>query len=251
MTAISDSQPNPSAAVLIIGDEILSGRTLDTNVGTLARFLSPLGIDLKEVRMVPDEEDRIIGALNALRSTYDYVFTTGGIGPTHDDITAPTVAKAFGVPLDMNADAMSRIPQGAGLIDNPISAAPGFHIGNVFVLAGVPKIMAAMLNDVEPRLRKGHVVKSRTLRLSEIGESWAADLLKALDDAYDDLSFGSYPFGPNAEGIFGTHLVIRGKSEARLDQALAELKLGLKPVLETSRAQRPNAFFEDVSQDLP
>ena len=272
MPLTPDPQPNPSAAVLIIGDEILSGRTLDTNVGTLARFLSPLGIDLCEVRMVPDEEGRIITALNALRTAYDYVFTTGGIGPTHDDITAPTVAKAFGVALEMHSEAMhrievraammgyalndnarlmARIPQGASLIDNPISAAPGFHIDNVFVMAGVPKIMAAMLNDVEPRLRKGHVVHSRTLKLSEIGESWAADVLKALDDAYDDLSFGSYPFGPNAEGIFGTHLVIRGKDNARLDQALAELKLALVPVLTTARALRPNAYFEDNSQEVP
>lgn len=269
---ISPSAPvtevaNPTAAVLIIGDEILSGRTRDTNVHTIARFLAAIGVDLMEVRMVHDVEAQIIEALNLLRGGHDYVLTTGGIGPTHDDITAVSVARAFGVDISINPEAlrrlevraremnyelndnsrlMARIPHGAELIDNPVSAAPGFHIGNVFVLAGVPKIMEAMLDSVRPRLRTGRKVSSRTVKLTDVGESWAADLLKGLDSDYPDLSFGSYPFGPSPEGRFGTHLVIRGKDEGRLQAALEALKTGLIPIVEAARARRPEARFDEI-----
>src|ERR1700741_312577 len=160
-----------TAAVLVIGDEILSGRTQDTNTNPIARFLGSLGIDLKEARVVPDEEDEIVTALNALRARYTYVFTTGGIGPTHDDITADSVAKAFGVPIDVDPRVveifkarapamqlnearlrMARIPEGAALVDNKISAAPGFWLGNVIVMAGVPSIMQSMLDAVSGKL---------------------------------------------------------------------------------------------------
>lgn len=164
---MSQPQPSPTAAVLIIGDEILSGRTRDSNLNTLARFLAPLGVDLMEARVVGDRQDQIVAALNALRAAHDYVFTTGGIGPTHDDITADAVGAAFGVPVSEHPEAlailerryapgefnaarrrMARVPQGGVLIANPVSDAPGFQVENVFVMAGVPKIMEAMLDDV-------------------------------------------------------------------------------------------------------
>ncbi|MFL5258855.1 MAG: competence/damage-inducible protein A, partial [Hyphomicrobiales bacterium] len=172
---------SPTAAVLLIGDEILSGRTKDKNLGFIADCLTTLGIDLREGRIVPDVEDEIVAAVNALRSRYTYVFTTGGIGPTHDDITADAIAKAFGVPIDHHPDAlaillpwfkeigrepnearmrMARVPQGASLIANPVSKAPGFQIGNVFVMAGIPKIMQAMMEDVARRLAPGVPVRS-------------------------------------------------------------------------------------------
>src|SRR5438132_7670383 len=174
-----------TAAILVIGDEILSGRTKDKNIGYIAEYLTNIGIDLKEVRVVPDEEDEIVAALNALRSRYTYVFTTGGIGPTHDDITADSVAKAFGVPIDYHPRAvammkerfaamgtemnearmrMARVPAGAELVTNKISAAPGFWIGNVIVMAGVPAIMQAMLDDVAPKLKTGAKMLSETVR---------------------------------------------------------------------------------------
>jgi len=239
--AISLAQPSPTAAVLIIGDEILSGRTADTNLNTIARFVCALGIDLKEARTVGDVPAQIIGALNKLRATHDYVFTTGGIGPTHDDITADCVAEAFGVPLlehpeavailarrygdDFNAARrrMTRVPQGGTLIANPVSDAPGFQIGNVFVMAGVPRIMTAMLEDVAPRLRTGAVVHSRTVRVIGVGEGTIADTLRAAANAERALSFGSYPFGAGSDGEIGTNLVVRGRDEARLDAAIAAL----------------------------
>src|ERR1700733_2572765 len=168
---------NPTAAILVIGDEILSGRTQDINTSYIAKFLGSLGIDLKEARVVGDVEEEIIAALNALRTRYTYVFTTGGIGPTHDDITADAVAKAFGVGIDYHPEAlallaarykpgefndmrkrMARIPEGASLIRNSVSTAPGFQIGNVFVMAGVPMIMRAMMEDIMPELKRGAVV---------------------------------------------------------------------------------------------
>src|SRR5579872_5673979 len=173
---------NSTAAILIIGDEILSGRTQDTNTNYIARQLSALGIDLKEVRVVGDVEDEIVAALNALRARYDLVFTTGGIGPTHDDITADAVAKAFAVGIGYHPEAyallearyppgefndmrkrMARIPHGASLVANPVSGAPGFHIGNVYVLAGVPMVMRAMLEAIAPQLPKGAAVQSITV----------------------------------------------------------------------------------------
>lgn len=258
---------NPTAAIIIIGDEILSGRTIDTNVNTIAKFLAALGVDLMEVRMVHDIEDQIIAAVNAVRDLYDYVFTTGGIGPTHDDITADCIAKAFGVQisehpaalkmltdralkmgweLNDNSRRMARIPHGAELIKNPVSAAPGFQIGNVFVMAGVPKIMTAMLDDVAPRLRTGRRVLSRTLKLTYVGESWAADVLRDLDTRFPELSLGSYPYGM-VPGEFGTHLVVRGQDETSLNTATSELMARLEPIVEEARQRNSLASLEDVS----
>ena len=237
--------PSPTAAVLIIGDEILSGRTADTNLNTIARFLTALGIDLKEARTVGDVPAQIVEALNALRSAHDYVFTTGGIGPTHDDITADCVAEAFGTPLLEHPDAlailgrrygddfnaarrrMARVPQGGSLIANPVTDAPGFQIGNVFVMAGVPKIMTAMLEDVAPRLKTGAVVHSMTLRVVGVGEGAIADPLRATANANRDLSFGSYPFGAGSDGEIGTNLVVRGRDRERIEVAVRELSVAL------------------------
>ncbi len=267
MTTKTTTSENATAAILIIGDEILSGRTIDSNGNTIAKFLAALGIDLKEVRIVHDDEDQVVEAVNALRHRYDYVFSTGGIGPTHDDITADCMAKAFGVQisehpaalkllteraakmgweLNANSRRMARIPHGADLIKNPVSAAPGFQLGNVFVMAGVPKIMTAMLEDVAPRLRAGHRVLSRTLKLAYVGESWAADILRDIDHRYPDLSLGSYPFGM-LPGEFGTHLVVRGQDQKSLDAAMNELIRALEPVVEESRARNPLAAFEEIT----
>ncbi|MBL0968156.1 MAG: competence/damage-inducible protein A [Brevundimonas sp.] len=237
---------SPTAAVLIIGDEILSGRTQDTNLNTIARFLAALGIDLKEARTVGDEAAQIVDALNALRAAHDYVFTTGGIGPTHDDITADAVAEAFGVALPEHPDAlailgkryapgefnaarrrMARVPEGGTLIANPVTDAPGFQIGNVFVMAGVPKIMTAMLEDVAPRLRKGALVHAATIRVSGVGEGTVADILTAAAKADRELSFGSYPFGHGSVGEIGTNLVVRGRDRARLEAAAEALMAAL------------------------
>ena len=237
---------SPTAAVLVIGDEVLSGRTQDTNTNAIARFLTTLGIDLLEARTVGDRQAQIVENLNALRAAHDYVFTTGGIGPTHDDITADAVAAAFGVALCEHPDAlailerrygdelnaarrrMARIPEGGSLIANPVTDAPGFQMGNVFVMAGVPKIMTAMLEDVAPRLRKGAVVHSRTIRVTGVGEGSVADLLTAAARSDRDLSFGSYPFGHGSVGEIGTNLVIRGRDEAKVRAAAVRLLEALK-----------------------
>ena len=232
---------NPTAAILVIGDEILSGRTRDANMHYLAGELATKGIDLKEARIVPDVQDAIVGALNALRARYDHVFTSGGIGPTHDDITADAVAAAFGLPLHVRDDArdllarhydrsglefnearmrMARIPEGAVLIDNPISAAPGFSMQNVHVMAGVPNIFQAMVASLLPRLTGGRPLLSQTLRI-ERGEGSVAKPLAALAAEFDDLSFGSYPFIQN--GAYGTNIVVRGTDAGRLDAAMARL----------------------------
>ncbi|MEM9966192.1 MAG: competence/damage-inducible protein A, partial [Asticcacaulis sp.] len=184
-----NDQSDPTAAIVIIGDEILSGRTADSNINTIAKFLNAIGVDLTEVRVVGDTQAQIVRTLNDVRHQYDYVFTTGGIGPTHDDITADCVAAAFGVPINERQDAldilleryggdasllnpnsrrMARIPEGASLILNPVSGAPGFQLDNVFVMAGVPRIMAGMLNDVAPRLRQGRKVLSRTIKATYV-----------------------------------------------------------------------------------
>ncbi len=236
------SQNVPTAAVLIIGDEILSGRTADTNLNTIARFVTALGIDLKEARTVGDVPGQIVEALNALRTSHDYVFTTGGIGPTHDDITADCVGEVFGVPLREHPDAlailsrrygddfnaarrrMARVPEGGTLIANPVTDAPGFQIGNVFVMAGVPKIMTAMLEDVAPRLRTGTVVTARTLRVSGVGEGAVAETLGQAARARRDLSFGSYPFGHGSVGEVGTHLVVRGRDAVGVEAAIRALR---------------------------
>lgn len=228
-----------TAAVLIIGDEILSGRTQDTNLRDIARYLGVHGVDLAEARTVPDVMEEIIAALNALRARYDYVITTGGIGPTHDDITADAVAAAFGVELyehpeilgmmtarwgdQLNAARrrMARVPVGGDLVKNPVQGPPGFTIGNVFVLAGVPQIMRGMLEDVGPRLRSGAVVISRTVRVEGSGEGALAAPLEAVAKAHPTMSLGSYPF--YGEGGFGSNLVLRGRDPEELTATVAEL----------------------------
>ncbi|MGB3314840.1 MAG: molybdopterin-binding protein [Albidovulum sp.] len=233
--------PNPSAAILIVGDEILSGRTRDANMHYLAGELTRIGIDLKEVRVISDDRPVIVAAVNALRATYDHVFTSGGIGPTHDDITADAVAEAFGLPLGIREDArallaahydraglefnaarqrMARIPDGATLIDNPISTAPGFSLDNVHVMAGVPNIFQAMVASLLPRLTGGKPLLSQTLRIDQ-GEGVIAGPLSDLAAEFDDLSFGSYPFIQN--GAYGSNIVIRGTDPARIDAAMARL----------------------------
>lgn len=237
---------NPSkidAAVVVIGDEILSGRTQDVNLTAIARFLAPLGIDVAEARVVPDIQDEIVAAVNALRKRYCYVFTTGGIGPTHDDITADAIGAAFGVPVVHNETAMAmlaarykpgefnerrqrmaRMPQGATLIRNAISVAPGFQIENVFVLAGVPKIMEAMLEDARPRLAAGAPVISRSLK-TLLPEGRIAAALEAIQKAHPDLRIGSYPFyaQPGAGASAGTTLVVRGRDKAEVEAAAKEI----------------------------
>lgn len=237
-----------SAAVLIIGDEILSGRTQDSNVAVIARFLAPLGIDLKEARVVPDIESEIVASLNALRRRYTYVFTTGGIGPTHDDITADAIGAAFGLPVEHDDTAMeilaaryrpgefnerrqrmARMPKGATVIRNRISAAPGFQIENVFVLAGVPKIMEVMLEDVRPRLQQAIPVTSRSLKVP-LPEGQIADGLAAIQNGHPDLRIGSYPFFsvPGMPGSTGTTLVIRGRNNAEVEIVVDEVMTLIK-----------------------
>jgi molybdenum cofactor synthesis domain-containing protein len=239
-----------TAAVLVIGDEILSGRTKDKNIGHIAEYLTAIGIDLREVRVVPDIEGEIVAAVNALRARYDHVLTTGGIGPTHDDITADAVATAFGVTIDFDPRAvailaerygkadlnearmrMARIPAGAELIANPISKAPGFSIGNVHVMAGVPSIMQAMLDALAPRLPTGRKMLSRSVPAG-MGEGRIAKALGEVQAAYPDVAIGSYPtFEPDIG--FTTTLVLRSRDESRLVAAegavkamLAELRTG-------------------------
>jgi molybdenum cofactor synthesis domain-containing protein len=233
-----------TAAVLIIGDEILSGRTQDTNLRDIARYLGVHGVDLAEARTVPDVHEEIIAALDALRTRYDYVITTGGIGPTHDDITAEAVAAAFGVELyehpeiiammsarwggELNAARrrMARVPVGGDLVKNPVQGPPGFTIGNVFVLAGVPQIMRGMLEDVGPRLRGGAVTVSRTVRVEGSGEGAIAAPLEAVARAHPAMSLGSYPFF-SADG-YGSNLVLRGRDPEELAATVAELIAALK-----------------------
>jgi molybdenum cofactor synthesis domain-containing protein len=232
-----------TAAVLIIGDEILSGRTRDTNLNAIALYLAPFGVDVAEARVVGDVQAEIIAALNALRTTFDYVITTGGIGPTHDDITAEAVAAAFGVELYEHPDIlalmtarwggevnaarrrMARVPVGGSLVKNPVQGPPGFQIGNVFVLAGVPMIMRGMLEDVGPRLRTGAVVVSRTVRVEGIGEGVMAAPLEALAKAHPALNLGSYPFF--GESGYGSNLVVRGRDEAEVAATADDLETAL------------------------
>ena len=233
-----------TAAVLIIGDEILSGRTQDTNLRDIARHLGVHGVDVAEARMVPDVTEEIVGALNALRARYDYVVTTGGIGPTHDDITAEAVAQAFGVELYEHPEIldnlekrwggevtparrrMARVPRGGDLVKNPVQGPPGFTIGNVFVLAGVPQVMRGMLEDVGPRLRGGAVTLSRTVRVEGTGEGVLAAPLEAVARAHPQMSLGSYPFfGPDG---YGSNLVLRGRDSAELDATVGELIAALE-----------------------
>ncbi len=225
-----------TAAVLVVGDEILSGRTKDKNIGYIADYLSGLGIDLKEVRIVPDEESEIVAAVNALRARYDYVFSTGGIGPTHDDITASCMAKAFGVGFERDSRAvallrsryeekdltearlrMAMIPKGADLIENPLTAAPGFKIGNVIVMAGVPDIMHAMLDNVAPTLKTGSKVLSETLDVGSLPEGIYAEGLESVAKRFPTASIGSYP--KLTENGFRNQIVIRCKDAETVTQA--------------------------------
>ena len=245
MTASPVRQERITAAVLVIGDEILSGRTKDQNIGTIADHLTGLGIDLKEVRVVADEEADIVDALNALRARYTYVFTTGGIGPTHDDITADAVAKAFGVAIDIHPEAralmqescdrrgieltasrlrMARIPLGGKLVKNSVSVAPGFLIGNVIVMAGVPSIMRVMLDDVSQFLRRGTPMLSHTIEVLH-PEGTIAELFRTHAAEYRDVAMGSYP--QNTDGRYWTQLVLRSSDAMRLDHAVATLKATL------------------------
>ncbi|MBU2531552.1 MAG: competence/damage-inducible protein A [Alphaproteobacteria bacterium] len=230
-----------TAAIIVIGDEILSGRTKDKNIGYIAEHCTNIGIQLKEVRIVPDDEAEIVDAVNTLRARYTYVFTTGGIGPTHDDITADCIAKAFGVGIDVDQRAldlmlpafkkrgvevtparlrMARIPDGAELVENSISTAPGFMIGNVVTMAGIPSIMQVMLDAVTPRLRKGRMMHSRAIDLNQ-PEGGIADLLKAHQAEYPDVAMGSYP--TMRDGRPCTQLVLRSIDAARLEHAHGEL----------------------------
>jgi len=233
--------PNPTAAMLVIGDEILSGRTRDANMYHLAGVLVRHGIDLREFRVVSDDHGAIVAAVNALRSTWDHVFTSGGIGPTHDDITADAVAAAFGVAIEVRDDArailaahyertgsalndarlrMARIPDGATLIENPVSAAPGFTLGNVHVMAGVPSIFEAMVASVLPGLTGGTPLYSQSLRIFR-GEGEIATPLRTLAAAYPDLAMGSYPF--IRDGAHGAQIVIRGSERVDVDAAILKL----------------------------
>src|SRR5712691_2793588 len=240
-----------TAAVLVIGDEILSGRTKDKNIGYIAEYLTNIGIDLAEVRVVPDVETEIVAALDALRARYTYVLTTGGIGPTHDDITADAVAKAFGVSIGYDPRAvaimkerfdamgtemnearmrMTRIPAGAELVLNKVSAAPGFWIGNVIVMAGVPSIMQAMLDYVTPKLKTGAKMLSETVR-ADLREGDIGTELGAIAKAHPDVIIGSYPFmddrGPN------TNVVVRAREADKLAAAKAAVEAMLRKVRAT------------------
>ncbi|OAN80036.1 molybdopterin-binding protein [Jannaschia sp. EhC01] len=234
--------PNPTAAVLVIGDEILSGRTRDSNMNHLAKALTDHGIALQEARMISDDHGVIVGHVQALSGAYDHVFTSGGIGPTHDDITAEAVAEAMGAACGIRDDArailqahydksgqelnearlrMARVPEGASLIDNPISAAPGFTLGNVHVMAGVPKIFEAMLEGLLPTLTGGAPMVSASLRI-ERGEGDIAGPLSTLAEANPDVSLGSYPFTQN--GMHGSNVVARSQDAAAVARVMAALQ---------------------------
>ena len=245
----------PTAAVLLIGNEVLSGRTKDKNLGFIADYLTALGIDLLEARVVADDEAAIVEAVNALRARYTYVFTTGGIGPTHDDITADCMAAAFGVGISHHPDAvhiletffkemgrepnearmrMARVPHGATLIENTVSKAPGFKIENVHVMAGVPKVMQAMMDTIAPTLRKGEPMLSRTLQFLG-GEGDIAKPLEDAQDAFPDVVMGSYPFESGAG--FCTNLVLRSRDKARLEAAFGVVKLAAEALVAAGKAR--------------
>jgi len=241
-----------TAGLLVIGDEILSGRTKDKNIGFIAEYLTTIGIDLKEVRVVPDEEVEIVAALNAIRARYTYVFTTGGIGPTHDDITADAVAKAFGVPIDYHPQAveiltarlaqtggvmnearmrMTRVPKGGELVLNKVSAAPGFRIGNVIVMAGIPQVTQAMLEFVTPQLRTGAKMLSESVR-AELREGDIGSELGVIAKANPDVVIGSYPFMDENRAA-NAHVVMRSRDPARL----AAVKVAVEAMLKRLHAE--------------
>ncbi|MFL5130526.1 competence/damage-inducible protein A [Microvirga tunisiensis] len=230
-----------TAALLIIGDEILTGRTKDKNIGYIAEYLTGIGIDLREVRVVPDVEEEIVAAVNALRGRYTYLFTTGGIGPTHDDITADSIAKAFGVGIGVDPRAvallqeryqphelnearlrMARIPEGADLIENPISKAPGFRIGNVFVMAGVPSIMQAMLDIIAPSLQTGARMIIETIEAEGLAEGIYAEGLGQIALSDEGVSIGSYPSFSTSG--FRNQIVVRGKDPESVASAAAAIR---------------------------
>ena len=229
------------ASLIIIGNEILSGRTQDKNLSYLATWLNEIGIQLAEVRVIRDEEDEIIHTVNLLRKKYEYVFTTGGIGPTHDDITSESMAKAFNVDLETNPQAlailkeyykdseltearlkMTKIPKGAELVENPVSKAPGFKIENVFVMAGIPKIMQGMLEGAKTHLSGGRPVRSNSIDVF-MAESFIAEELSNMQDKFKDVEIGSYPFVK--DGKYGTSLVMRSPDEIKLSECRAEIEL--------------------------
>lgn len=232
-----------SASVLVIGDEILSGRTQDTNSNYIAKKMAEIGIDTSEIRVIPDIKEVIIESVNELREKNDYLFTTGGIGPTHDDITAESIALAFGVKIELNESAfivlkkyyeeigspfnevrqrMARIPVGATLIENPVSKAPGFKIENVFVFAGIPKIMIAMLENSLKFLHKGSIVHSQSVKVDAV-EGDIADTLSLMDSEDSDLRIGSYPFF-NSKVDFGVNVVIKSVDKDKLSKSVNKFK---------------------------
>lgn len=231
---------SPTAAVLIIGNEILSGRTADANLNYIAQKLNEIGIRLVEARVIPDIEDRIVEAVNSLRTEVDYLLTTGGIGPTHDDITADSLGKAFGVPVVVHEEGrrrlaayytkpgeltearlrMARVPEGAELIDNPVSIAPGFRIGNVYVMAGVPNIMRGMMDGIAANLRHGPQIHAITIT-GYVAESTIAEPLGVIAARYPQLDIGSYPWVRNTR--WGTSLVTRGTERQAVEDAAREI----------------------------
>jgi len=237
----NSTQPAPSAAIILIGNELLSGRTQDTNLAYMATRLAAHGISVTETRIIPDNESVIVDTLNVLRKSNTYVFTTGGIGPTHDDITADCIAKAFGVSIGIHPEAqkillaywaerdvqpnedrlrMARIPEGATLVQNPVSAAPGFCVENVYVFAGVPRIMQAMFDSVLPSLQRGLVIDSVSVQCN-LGEGTIASPLRALQQRYPDVDLGSYP--GRMEGKYSVTLVARSSDDVQLKQVEQEL----------------------------
>ena len=247
------SPPRKTAAILAIGDELLSGRTRDANMHYLAGWLTARGVALREARIVGDDVDAIADALNALRARYDYVFTSGGIGPTHDDITVDAIAAALGAPVVRHPRAvalitawyeargeevtaarlrMARTPEGAELIDNPVSGAPGVRVGNVFVMAGVPRIFQGMLNAIEGEIERGAVVHARAATAINLPESKIADQLREIQDALKGVSLGSYPIDGDEKGV---SVVARSEDPATADAAIdavcsAMRALGVEPV---------------------
>lgn len=244
--------PNPTACLLVIGNEVLSGRTQDANIKFLATGLGELGIPLREVRVIPDVPQTIIDTVNEVRAKFDYVFTTGGIGPTHDDITSECVAAAFGVPWEPHPEAWARMeraykpgefnaarqrmatmPRGASLIDNAMSVAPGFQIGNVYVMAGVPRVMQSMFEWLAPRLQGGARIQQRAVHALGLAEGLIAEGLSAIQQRFPDLDIGSYPFyRPTGNGV---SLVAKGTDLVSVEGAIAEItalitQLGKQPI---------------------
>ena len=252
----------PTAAIVLIGDELLSGRTRDINLKNIADYLRPLGIPVKECRTVGDEQADIVEAVNELRAKYTYVFTTGGIGPTHDDITADAIAAAFGVGIDFHPDVMAflterykemgteftparqrmaRIPLGASLVENPVSGAPGFQMENVFTLAGVPQIARAMMEDIGPRLETGKVISRITIQGKGLREGDIAEALGALAESHSDVSLGSYPWYRGV-GDNGVNIVASGTN----DQAVIQIESKLHDIVRAGGAE-PVTIKEEAS----